>query len=55
MALRKNGEIISELQEMTRGHAEALMPMIERLCEQAQIPMSQLQRLAVTQDRKSVV
>ena len=48
MALRKNGEIISELQEMTRGHAEALMPMIERLCEQAQIPMSQLQRLAVT-------
>ncbi len=48
VALRKNGEIISDLQVMTRGHAEALMPMIERLCEQAQIPMSQLQRLAVT-------
>ena len=48
MALRKNGEIISDLQEMTRGHAEALLPMIECVCEQAQVPMSQLQRLAVT-------
>jgi tRNA threonylcarbamoyladenosine biosynthesis protein TsaB len=48
VALRKNGEIISDLQEMTRGHAEALLPMIERVCEQAQVPMSQLQRLAVT-------
>src|SRR5210317_1485860 len=48
VALRKNGEIISDLQVMTRGHAEALMPMIERQCEQAQIPMSQLQRLDVT-------
>ncbi len=48
VALRKDGEIISDLQAMTRGHAEALMPMIERLCAEAQMPLQHIQRLAVT-------
>ncbi|MDA9230337.1 tRNA (adenosine(37)-N6)-threonylcarbamoyltransferase complex dimerization subunit type 1 TsaB [Alphaproteobacteria bacterium] len=48
VALLKDGEIFSDLQEMTRGHAEALMPMIEKICADTGTPMHSLQRLAVT-------
>ncbi len=48
VALLKDGEIFSELQEMTRGHAEALMPMIEKICADTATPMNTIQRLAVT-------
>ena len=48
VALRKDGEIISQLSEMTRGHAEALMPMIEHICVETDTPFTALERLAVT-------
>lgn len=37
-----------ESQLMARGHAEALMPLIARVMEQAQIPFTALDRIAVT-------
>lgn len=38
----------SESQLMARGHAEALMPLIARVMEQAEIPFAELDRIAVT-------
>jgi tRNA threonylcarbamoyl adenosine modification protein YeaZ len=39
---------VHESQAMTRGHAEALMPMIARAFERAGLDASQLDRIAVT-------
>ena len=47
-AIYKSGEIFSLHTEMERGHAERLMPMIEELRTQADIAMSDLDRIAVT-------
>jgi tRNA threonylcarbamoyl adenosine modification protein YeaZ len=35
-------------QEMTKGHAEALMPMLEKLCADAGIAVSAISRIGVT-------
>jgi len=40
--------LASETQPMTRGHAEALMPLIARVMDQAAIEFSDLDRVAVT-------
>jgi tRNA threonylcarbamoyladenosine biosynthesis protein TsaB len=40
--------IASETLAMTRGHAEAVMPLIARVMDAAQIEFSQLDRIAVT-------
>src|ERR1043166_9617366 len=40
--------VASETQPMTRGHAEALMPMIARVMEAARLEFSDLDRIAVT-------
>jgi tRNA threonylcarbamoyladenosine biosynthesis protein TsaB len=40
--------LASELLRMTKGHAEALMPMLERICKTADIAMRDIDRLAVT-------
>lgn len=48
VALRKDGDVVTRLVEMTRGHAEALMPMIEQICAETNTPFDTLQRLAVT-------
>jgi tRNA threonylcarbamoyladenosine biosynthesis protein TsaB len=40
--------IASESQEMKRGHAEALMPLIARVMDQAGIAFAALDRIAVT-------
>ncbi len=37
-----------ETQPMQRGHAEALMPLIERVLEQARLDFSKIDRIAVT-------
>jgi tRNA threonylcarbamoyladenosine biosynthesis protein TsaB len=37
-----------EVQAMARGHAEALMPMIERVMKAAETPFTALDRIAVT-------
>jgi tRNA threonylcarbamoyladenosine biosynthesis protein TsaB len=37
-----------EVQAMARGHAEALMPMIERVMKAADVPFTALDRIAVT-------
>ena len=37
-----------ESQAMARGHAEALMPMIERVMQAATLPFTALDRIAVT-------
>jgi tRNA threonylcarbamoyl adenosine modification protein YeaZ len=39
---------VHESQAMTRGHAEALMPMIARVFERARLDPNQLDRIAVT-------
>jgi tRNA threonylcarbamoyl adenosine modification protein YeaZ len=46
--LDKAGVIASETLPMVRGHAEALMPLIARVIDQAAIEFSGLDRIAVT-------
>jgi tRNA threonylcarbamoyl adenosine modification protein YeaZ len=48
VALRKGDTVFSEIQTMTRGHAEALMPMMARVCAEAEVAFENLERLAVT-------
>ena len=40
--------VASETQPMTRGHAEALMPMVERVMDAARLEFSDIDRIAVT-------
>lgn len=40
--------LASELLPMTKGHAEALMPMLQRVCKTAGKSMREIDRLAVT-------
>src|SRR3954452_24935829 len=40
--------VASDTRAMTRGHAEAVMPIIARVMEQAQIEFRDLDRVAVT-------
>ncbi|HUN97575.1 MAG TPA: tRNA (adenosine(37)-N6)-threonylcarbamoyltransferase complex dimerization subunit type 1 TsaB, partial [Bradyrhizobium sp.] len=43
------GKVIAqEAREMKRGHAEALMPLIARVMDEAAIPFTALDRIAVT-------
>jgi tRNA threonylcarbamoyladenosine biosynthesis protein TsaB len=46
--LNRGGVIASETLAMTRGHAEALMPLIARVMDKAQVEFSELDRIAVT-------
>jgi tRNA threonylcarbamoyladenosine biosynthesis protein TsaB len=46
--LDRAGVIASETLPMLRGHAEALMPLVARVMEQAAIEFSELDRIAVT-------
>jgi tRNA threonylcarbamoyladenosine biosynthesis protein TsaB len=45
---RTGGVIASETMAMQRGHAESLMPMVERLMHKAGFPFSDIDRFAVT-------
>ena len=42
------GIVAQESQAMTRGHAEALMPLIQRVMKAARLDFSELDRIAVT-------
>src|SRR5687768_8752076 len=44
----RGGIVASESTPMTRGHAEALMPLLARVMERAQIQFAHLDRIAVT-------
>lgn len=44
----EHGKVTSESLPMVRGHAEALMPLIGRVMQQAGVPFSELDRIAVT-------
>jgi tRNA threonylcarbamoyl adenosine modification protein YeaZ len=44
----EHGRVASESLPMVRGHAEALMPLIDRVMRQADMPFSALDRIAVT-------
>jgi tRNA threonylcarbamoyladenosine biosynthesis protein TsaB len=44
----KNEVIASESQEMTRGHAEVLIPLVARVMDQAKLDFSKIDRIAVT-------
>src|SRR5271166_474729 len=46
--LNRGGVIASETLAMTRGHAEALMPLIARVMDQAEVEFGELDRIAVT-------
>jgi tRNA threonylcarbamoyladenosine biosynthesis protein TsaB len=46
--MNRGGITASETLAMTRGHAEALMPLIARVMDQAEIEFSELHRIAVT-------
>src|SRR5271166_3979117 len=46
--LDRGGVIASETLAMTRGHAEALMPLIARVMDQAEVEFGELDRIAVT-------
>jgi tRNA threonylcarbamoyladenosine biosynthesis protein TsaB len=46
--LQRGGIVISETVFMKRGHAEALMPLIARIMEQAGTAFAELDRIAVT-------
>jgi tRNA threonylcarbamoyl adenosine modification protein YeaZ len=46
--LNRGGVTASETLAMTRGHAEALMPLIARVMDQAEIEFTELDRIAVT-------
>src|SRR5437764_10810524 len=45
---QRGGIIATETLAMTRGHAEALMPLIARIMDVAQLEFSELDRIAVT-------
>jgi tRNA threonylcarbamoyladenosine biosynthesis protein TsaB len=45
---QRGGIIASETLAMTRGHAEAIMPLIARMMDVAQLEFSELDRIAVT-------
>lgn len=45
---RRDGEVVAERVLMRRGHAEALLPMIERTMQAAGLSFSELDRIAVT-------
>ncbi len=48
-AVLSDGQILAAAhEEMVRGHAEALAPMVARVMRDAALPFSQLDRLAVT-------
>jgi tRNA threonylcarbamoyladenosine biosynthesis protein TsaB len=44
----EGGVVAEESQNMTRGHAEELMPLIQRVMNAAQIDFADLERIAVT-------
>src|SRR6478752_2179035 len=44
----ERGRMASESRPMVRGHAEALMPLIERVMRQADMPFAALDRVGVT-------
>ncbi len=44
----RGGVTASESLAMTRGHAEAIMPLIARVMDQAEIEFGELDRIAVT-------
>jgi len=44
----EHGKVASETQPMVRGHAEALLPLIDRVMRQADMPFAALDRIAVT-------
>ena len=44
----EHGKVASETLPMVRGHAEALLPLVERVMQQADMPFSALDRIAVT-------
>ncbi|MBT7279243.1 MAG: tRNA (adenosine(37)-N6)-threonylcarbamoyltransferase complex dimerization subunit type 1 TsaB [Rhodobiaceae bacterium] len=44
----KASVLASEVLPMTKGHAEALLPMLARVCATAKIDMQEIDRLAVT-------
>jgi tRNA threonylcarbamoyl adenosine modification protein YeaZ len=44
----EHGRMANESLPMLRGHAEALMPLIERVMQQADMPFSALDRVGVT-------
>ena len=44
----KGAVLASEILPMTKGHAEALLPMLARICATAEIDMGDIDRLAVT-------
>jgi tRNA threonylcarbamoyl adenosine modification protein YeaZ len=44
----EHGRVANESLPMLRGHAEALMPLIERVMQNADMPFSALDRIAVT-------
>src|ERR1700737_2040819 len=46
--MNRGGITASETLAMTRGHAEALMPLIARVMDLAEIEFSELDRIAVT-------
>src|SRR5436305_61590 len=44
----ENGKTTSESVPMVRGHAEALMPLLDRVMKEAKLPCAQRDRIAVT-------
>jgi tRNA threonylcarbamoyladenosine biosynthesis protein TsaB len=46
--MTRGGITASETLAMTRGHAEALMPLIARVMDQAEVEFAELDRIAVT-------
>jgi tRNA threonylcarbamoyl adenosine modification protein YeaZ len=44
----EQGKVASESQPMVRGHAEALLPLVQRVMQQADMAFSALDRVAVT-------
>src|SRR5216683_17980 len=46
--MSRGGITASETLAMARGHAEALMPLIARVMDQAEIEFTELDRIAVT-------
>ena len=44
----ERGKVVSESLPMLRGHAEALMPLVDRVMREAKVAFSTLDRIAVT-------
>jgi tRNA threonylcarbamoyladenosine biosynthesis protein TsaB len=47
--LRDDGELVARQEDMVRGHAEALMPMVAEIMEEAKLPFDDLDLIAATQ------